>query len=361
MSRAVAVVIKDQNNNPVEGVNTILAPGFDGFTNKDGYLVWGFVPDTLHNVTVLFSKAGYANKSEAHTIPSGNYDLHLVLPKTGVIPDNGELHLEIVNSDFVNKDKRPMCLPAINQAIAYRMWLDGRKIELDALVQESRDYGFNWWSVYLQGSKLQNTIFDLNPNEPNYRPQLRPFADYLNQGGIGLHAVIGVDNQDVKSPYSHWTEVDDELSGSVYIFDGGNEYDKNGFDPQLIPAPRLGTVWSRGSATADKLVPQNGAPCASFHQRTDYPATITDAVASPIYMWEHGYTVVMCTEPTRFNLDGTNKSNQPNSPRFAYQLGSIYGAMWDLACFFNQAGQRGMLFTPPLRDSAHEWIRGLND
>jgi hypothetical protein len=309
---------------------------------------------------IEISKKGFIPRIIPCNFPiQANIDFPMTPDGSIIPPENDDLHLEIKTNNFVNKDGRVVCYSGINQAIAYRMWLDKRFTELDALVKESHEFRFKWWSVYMQGSKNQNTIFDLNPNEPNYRPQLRPFGKYLNDNGIGLHAVIGVDNQDINSPYSHWTEVDDELNGLIYIYDGGNEADKNGFDPQLVPTPKT-SAWSRGSATTDKLVPQNGASCASFHLRYDYPNLLTDAVASPVFMHDNGYTVCMATETQRFNLDGSNKAGLNNSPRLAFQLGSIYSAMWDFALFFNQSGQRGMLLTPQLRDIAFEYAKGFH-
>jgi hypothetical protein len=85
-----------------------------------------------------------------------------------------------------------------------------------------------------------------------------------------------------------------------------------------------------------------------------------DAIASACYMDGQGYTVKMMDEPTRFNLDGSNKSNFPDSKRLAFQLARCYSAKWALAVFHNQSGQRGMLLTDPLREIASEWVRGLN-
>lgn len=278
------------------------------------------------------------------------------VPQPSPVPAG--LHLEVRGNDFVDTAGQPTCYSGVDQFQAFRMWLDGRTAELEALVAESLEFNFQWWRVLFMGSKAQNTLFDLSPAEPNYYPQVRPFADWLNQHGIGLLATIGADNQDVQAPMpEHWVNMADLLRGSVTIYDGGNEAPKNGFDPQAIPNPNM--IWSRGSGLADEVTSQNGATCASFHQRTDHPKTMDDAVASVSYMRQNGYTVLMMDEPTRFDQDGSNKSGVPDSPRFAFQLASIYRAMWSLAVFHNGAGQRGQLMSPELRAIASEWARGL--
>lgn len=286
-----------------------------------------------------------------HDSPEGvAYRARPPAPPPSVAP-----HLEVRGNDFVNAQGEPTCLSAVDQFIAFRMFRDGRLAELDALAAESHEFGFQFWRVFMMGSKAQNTIFDLFV-EPGYYDDVRPFADWLNAHGIGLLAVIHVDNQDVKAPLGHWSRMADRLRGSGTILDGGNEWQKNGFDPQSLPDP--GMIWSRGSGLADAVTPQNGATCASFHQRTDWPATLMDAVASEVYMEQHGYTVVMMDEPTRFDED-SNKSGVSDSVRFAFVLARIYGSLWDLVCFHSGAGQRGQLMGPNLRNVAAAWQRGL--
>jgi hypothetical protein len=266
-------------------------------------------------------------------------------------------HLEVRGNDFVDDQGQPACYSGVDQFKAFRMFLDGQTAELEALIAESLSFDFRWWRVFMMGSLRQNFVIGVTPTEAGYYDHVRPFADFLNTRGIGLLAVIYVDNQDVKADVpGHWQRMADLLRGSVTILDGGNEYDKNGFDPQALTDPHM--IWSRGSATADKVTPQNGAPVASFHQRTDWPATMTDAVASELFMRDHGYTVVMMDEPTRFD-ENSNKSGQPDSVRFAYVLARIYGGLWDLAVFHNHYGQVGQLMSPNVRAVAASWQRGL--
>lgn len=268
------------------------------------------------------------------------------------------VHLEVRGKDFVDKDGNPACYSGVDQFQAFRMFRDKRFAELEALVAESHEFGFVWWRVLMMGSKAQNTLFDLSPSEPGFYDDVRPFADWLNVRGIGLLAEVYADNQDVKADCpGHWQRMASLLRGSVTILSGGNEWQKNHFDPQALTDP--GMVWSRGSGTADAITPQNGAPCASFHQRVDWPATMMDAVASEVFMEDHGYTICMMDEPTRFD-DGSNKSGVPDSVRFAFVLARIYGALWDLVVFHNYCGQRAMLLTPNLRVVAAAWQKGLS-
>jgi hypothetical protein len=264
-------------------------------------------------------------------------------------------HLEILNNDFVDADGNAICHRGKDQIIAFRMWLDGRTADLEALVAESQKFNFKWWKVQFAGSKAQNTIYDLNPNESNYYDQVRPFATWLNSKGIGLLAIIYVDNQDVLAPLEHWLKMCERFRGTVTIPVGFNEVSKNKstFGADALQDPG-GMIWSRGSDLADVLVPQAGAPVADFHQRTDWPATIMDAVASEVFMESHGYTVCVMSEPTRFD-DNSNKSGVPDSVHFARALGLIYEAMWDMVVFHDYFGQRGMLMSPNVQLVAAAW------
>jgi len=273
-----------------------------------------------------------------------------------VTPPSTPLHLEVRNQDFVDADGQPACYSGVDMFPAFRMWRDQQRAELEALVAESHEFDWQWWRVFMMGSQAQNQIFTLTPHEPGYYDDVRPFADWLNARGIGLLAEIYVDNQDVHADAGHWLWMADRLRGSVTILSGGNEAPKNGFDPQALADPRM--IWSRGSSTADSATPANGAPCASFHQRTDWPATLMDAVASEVFLSDHGYPVLLMDEPTRFD-EHSNKSGVADSVRFAYVLARIYGALWDLVVFHNYCGQRGIRLTPNLRTVAGAWSRGM--
>lgn len=277
-------------------------------------------------------------------------------------PGYAPLHLEVRGADFVDASGAPTCYSGVDMFPAFRMWLDGRIAELEALRAESLEFGFVWWRVFFQGSKAQNQIFDLSPNESDYDAEVPRFLDWAGSGGTGILGDVFVDNQDLKTPYSQFSRMADHFRNRRHILSGGNEAPKNGWDPAQLPNPGGGVVWSRGSSLADEVTPPNGATCASFHQRTDFPKTLLDAVASAVEMSVvlPGYGVIMCDEPTRFNFDGTNKSGVPDSPRFALSLALCYRACWDLVIFHNQAGQRGQLMTPELRTIAAQWARGLS-
>lgn len=270
-----------------------------------------------------------------------------------------QLHLEVRSNDFVDAAGSPTCYSGIDRFNVPRMWLDGRYAEVDKLIDEQLALDMNWSRMLFMGSKRQNTIFDLSPDEPGFDQMVVEVTDHHNQRGVGIFGDVFADNQDLNKPMSHFRRMTDLWQGKIVIASGGNEAPKNGWDPQALPAPGGGLVWARGSSLADQLIEQSGATAACFHQRTDFPATIMDAVASEVYMASHGYTVCMCDEPTRFDQDGTNKSGVPDSPRFALALGLIYRAMWDLVVFHCNSGQRGELMSPALRAAAEGWARGL--
>ncbi len=312
---------------------------------------------------ITISKDGYETLELDVTFPLPTNIDYKITPTGGPAPTPPQtLHLEVKGINFVDAEGRPTCLSCVDQFQALRLFLDGRFSNLEALVEESHEFHFQYWRIFGMGAKSENTLFDLSPSEPGYYDALYQLARWLNARGIGLLFECYADNQVVGAGPEHWTRCADALRGTVTILSGGNEHEKNGFDPQTLSDP--GMIWSRGSALADTLTPQNGATCASFHQRTDYPKTLYDATASVLYMESEGYTVCLMDEPTRFNVDGTTKSdpldNGLTAEHFAWQLGKVYSAMWDLACFHNQAGQRGQLMSPPLRAMAAEWARGMH-
>ncbi len=307
---------------------------------------------------IEITKKGFIGRVIPGTFPN-DFPANVDFPMTPDGSPQGELHLEVRGNDVLDAQGRPTCYSCVDQFQALLLFKDGRLVELEALVTESHDLGFQWWRIMGMGAKSQNTLFDLRPSDPGYYEALFQLARWLNQRGIGLLFECYADNQIIGAGLDHWTHCADALRGTISIISGGNEHEKNGFDPQSLSDP--GMIWSRGSALADVLTPQNGATCASFHQRTDYDRTLMDAIASACYMDQQGYTVKLMDEPTRWNLDGSCKTdNLPIPPaRLAFQLASCYRAKWALACFHNQAGQRGILMPPPLRACAAEWARGL--
>lgn len=324
-----------------------------GLTDAQGY--WRFnTVEVGHTPAVVSASAtGYVSWQETLPVPANaDWSYRRTLDKAPSTP-----HLEVRGNDFVDAQGHFLCHSGVDAFQAFRFFLDGRLAELEALAAEAHEFGFQWWRVMMMGSKAQNTLFDLSPNEPAFYPNVRPFADWMNAHGLGLLAEVYADNQDVQAPVpGHWQTMANLLRGSTTILSGGNEHDKNGFDPQLLTDP--GMIWSRGSGGADSLTPQNGATCASFHQRTDWPATINDAVASRVFMRDNGYTVLLMDEPTRFD-DTSNKSGVPDSERFAFELARIYGGLWGMAVFHNFCGQRCIPLTPNLRRVAAAWQRGL--
>lgn len=346
---AANVVVHGDDDLNSTGATSVLADGADmGFA----FFNCGAGPGKL-----TLSKAGYETRTFEVVFPlptNINYEL---TPTHSAAPG---LHLEVRGNDFVDAQGQPTCYSGVDRFNVFRLWLDGERGRIDDLIGEQLELGMNWSRIFFQGDKSQNQIFSLSPNEPRYWDQVRPCLEYHNSKGVGVLAEVCADNQIERVPEEpRFGRFCDLSRGLIVIPSGGNEAGKNGFDSQAFRDPGPGVVWSRGSGLADEVTPQNGAPCASFHQRTDFPVGMMDAVASVVYMEAHGYTVCMMDEPTRFDQDGSNKSGVRDSVRFAHQLGSIYGCLWDLAIFHCGSGQRGQLMTPALREIAAAWARGM--
>ncbi len=359
---AVVQTITPNNLNATGGTapagGVFLGPGGVGYVPSDhgyNYFVCESGPGRL-----ILSAKGHKTRDMSVTFPiPTNINYELEWDGTPDQPSATALHLEVRNNDFVDANGDATCYSGIDRFNVPRMWLDKRYAEVDALIDEQLSLGMNWSRMLFMGAKSQNTIFDLSPDEAGFDQMAVEVVQHHNDRGVGVFGDVFADNQIVGKPMSHFRRMTDLWQGKILIASGGNEDKKNGWYPQELQAPGGGMVWARGSSLADQLIEQNGATAACFHQRTDWPATIMDAVASEVYMASHGYTVCMCDEPTRFDQDGTNKSGVPDSPRFALALGLIYRAMWDLVVFHCNSGQRGELMSSALRQAAENWARGL--
>ena len=267
--------------------------------------------------------------------------------------------LRVSGFDFVDETGKRIVLNGMDAFSDYRRWLDGREGALDPLMKEANDFGFNVRRVFLQGAASENNVLELRPaQEPEWRSQLRPFVEYQNSHGIIPLMTLGVDNQVVGSDLiSLWNIMHEELRGSVYLASGGNEHQKNGFDPQAYPNPGPSVIWSRGSDIADQVTPPNGATAAEFHQRTD-PVGMLDAVASVKFMREHGYGMLWMDEPRGYDeiAQGDKRSNDPKT---AWTYARLYSTLWALAVFHNTAGISSRLMGPRTGECAAAWCDGM--
>lgn len=361
----VFAMAKDPDGNDLNATFATMVPG----TTPPEFALPNVDPGFAFFVTakgpgrLAFIKQGYTSRLVLVNFPIDTNREFELEPEAGSSPQpvpSSALHLEVRGHDFVDANGKPTCYSCIDRFNVPRMWMDKRFAEIDALIDEQLKLDMNWSRMLFMGHESQNTIFSLSPDEPGFDQMVIELTDHCNQRGVGILGEVFADNQVVGQPMSHFRRMTDLWQGKIVIASGGNEWPKNGFDPQALQLPGGGMVCSRGSSLADELTPQNGATCASFHQRTDSPTMQRDTVASAVEMMIQGYTVIMCDEPTRFNFDGSNKSNVPDSPRLALMLAAVYSAYWDLADFHHQAGQRGMLMDATGLAIAEQWQRGMN-
>jgi len=265
-------------------------------------------------------------------------------------PDGGETGpVEPLHADGVtlrNATGQRVSLCGTDQFTALRMLLDG--IDLQPFIEESLALGFNLWRVFGQASSTENGYYDLRPTEPHYYETLEALAHRLAINGIYLLFTTYADNQVIGSGLEHWTTTAGVLrpyQDGVFL-SGGNEWQKNGFDPAGLPSPNL-TWWSRGSSLGDEKPPTpNGATFVEFHPRRDYPKALDDTVASATYI-EHtfGFTQpLIIDEPPRMGDDGSGDVYA--DPAIVWQFARHYATQCAGAVFHARPGQKGVLIDP---------------
>lgn len=274
-------------------------------------------------------------------------------------PGNSTL-LTVNGRDFVDGHLQRIVRNGTDQFLAFRQYLDGNLNQLEAALLESHDLGFDTWRVFFQGSIAQNNVLQLSPTEPFYYDHVRPFVDLLNVNGIVPLVTIGVDNQDIKSPISHWVRMGQLLSGSGSIISNFNEWSKNhgDIDPLAIPPP-AGVLWSRGSDVSDQPPLRPQGPVLEFHPVRNYTTAMRDAVASPIELYEvQGYHgPLLIDEPGRMgtNAHDTRFTNPIEVWRYSRLLSTLCAG----AVMHNFFGQRGQLMDPLTRECAKAWTEGM--
>lgn len=268
------------------------------------------------------------------------------------------IHLEQRGNDFVDATGNRIVLPGIDAFPALRFWRDGGPDALKALIDESVRLGFKVWRIWSQGSKKQNNFLDLSPTEAGYYDSISPFTDHLNKNGLIPLLTAYVDNQDVKSPVTHWTDLTSRGKGKQALWSGFNQWSKNksDFDPWALPAPYSGAIWSRGSDTDDVMTAPKGAAASELHAtRISFERALMDATASPPTMRkpENGSGMVWMTEGNPF---GDSKGYSENQ---AWKLGRGYSIEWALAVFHNRQSQFGQLMNADTSRCAAQWVKGL--
>lgn len=324
----------------------------------DGYQDYDTLVDVPKSGNVQI-RVGIAEDPNA---PVKQVVLPPMLPLKPPAPPTPPLIVE--GNDFVNEQGQRISLCGCDGFMDYRLWLDGREGALEPFMRESQETGFQLRRVFLQGSIRQNQVMDLWPQrEPDYYPQLEPFVRYQNAHGIITLLTVYVDNQDIGLPTSHWSDVNRILAdagGLSYLISGGNEADKNGFDPNGLPPPPVGVFWSRGSLTEDRTQPNHGATASEFHPVRGRERTQMDAVASVFGMRDLGATgMLWMDEGVKFQETADEGGGKFNDPTLAFALGRVYSTYWGLAVFHNFSGQRGQLMPANTRRCADAWVEGM--
>ncbi len=245
----------------------------------------------------------------------------------------------------------------------YRYWLDGRNAELDELMAEAKDCGFNGRRVFMTGSKSQNNFLELSPFEPRWEEQLKPFAEYIAGKGLILLATLGVDYQIVcpkESDQQHfWQVAGQAFQGIGTMLSGRNEGDKNGVPYSTVFPAMPGVFCLQGSMTQDLIPPTPQLNGNEFHQRRNYPNRETDAVASAISLRDQGYNQpLFMTEAIPF-AEGGDGSGQSSDAALAWRLGRLYATEWQGAVFHNRFSQFNALMGPTTRSCAVSWSQGM--
>lgn len=378
--RAVAVVLAG-----IAGAKVIVddvTGQHTGTTNDAGYVE--FMTSDLPVSYVAVYAAGYEDYYVGGlNFPPGNFQIRVGVdadparPQDIILPGLRSLDvhenpseeppvdavgLQISGVDLVDGNGNRVVLKGVDQFKAYAQYLNGDS-SLTGLILESRELGFNLWRVFMMGSAAQNNILDLRPQTtPNYYDELRGFALFLKDNGINLLTTIFVDAQDVMpnadERRDHWGRVTNELRGMALV-SGGNEWQKNGWNPNELTDPGAGVIWSRGSATSDQRPAEPYATFAEFHPRRDMPAMMLDSVASPVTLYGWGLNVpLLIDEPIGF-AEADKPGSRSADPRMAYRLARHYSTETAGAVFHNDSGMRGQLMSPRIRECAASWLRGM--
>lgn len=268
-------------------------------------------------------------------------------------PHQSRPYLQIVGNDFVAIAGERQVLSGCDGFTDLRRFRDGGEAALLPFLHESNDLEFTVRRVWSQGSKRQNTVMDLSPTEPGYYDSIRPFVDTLNAHGIIPLLTCYVDNQDVQSPLSHWTNLADRVRGSSCLLSGFNQWSKNKstFGPDDLADLGHEFAWSRGSDVDDTKTPPHGAPASELHStRISFDRSLMDSVASPINMRQNGSTMVWMTEGIPVE--------QSTDPFVMWQLARCYATCWALAVFHHHTPQ-GQLMSGGIRRCAEAWRQGM--
>lgn len=335
-----------------------------GTTSTDGYVAWQW-SDSLGDSVLAITADGYEPYVQSihwktftdpnvgpaplnHQLTVGG-DLPPLTPVTSSSSPSTPGPIVPLYADGVtlrNPDGQRISLCGYDMFTALRMVLDG--LDLQPFLDESHALGFNCWRVFGEASATENGYYTVDPHEPGYYEALDSLAARLYDAGIYLLFTCYADNQVLKCNLDHWHETARTLRpyDSGVFLSGGNEWQKNGFDPLGLPDPDL-TWWSRGSSLGDEQPPiPNGATFCEFHPRRDYPKSLDDTVASATWIqYQYGYTIpLIIDEPPRMGYDGSGLEYE--QPGIVWQFARHYASQCAGAVFHARPGQKGVLIDP---------------
>lgn len=378
--RPIAIIVPVRSGIPVR----LEAPAghFSGTTNGDGYVVFPTVPgaDQMPQANLFVDDPTSEFYGIVIDVPEGGhqffvgqppYPVHppfdivlpALVPKPQVDPGHpsGTLpSLDMVGRDFFDNGKRSVLI-GTDQFLAFRYFRDRR--DLTPFFQESKEIGFNTWRVHFQGSIRQNGVLQLDPKEPGFYEDVRPFAQLLNSQGIVLLGNIGVDNQDIQSPPAHWTRMYQELEGTRSIASKANEWQKNlnGLTPADLPNPTGRLLWSQGSGLEDQAPFKPTGPVMEFHPVRTFTTAMRDAVASPVELFEvqgYGNVRLLFDEPGRMGSQRPSPA-EFGDPKHCYEYARIASTLAAGLVFHNWPGQSGQLMDEGTKACARGFVRGM--
>lgn len=263
--------------------------------------------------------------------------------------------------DFIDPRGQRRVLRGCDAFMAFRIFIDQGPAGLLKFLQESTRLKFDFWRVFFQGAISQNQVMELHPSEYT-QDQIHAFGVLLNAWGIIPLATCFIDNQVIKAGIDQWFRLTDALEGLVALASAGNEFQKNGFDPQAIPKPHGGIYWSCGSSTGDPYpyTPMpNGSSFCEFHPNRNPIRGLMDAAASPLTIWDEFKINIplIVDEPARFGTNG--HAAEFADPAWGRAYGQVYSAMQAGTVFHNWFGQRGLTMDDPTIAVAEAWQKGM--
>lgn len=245
----------------------------------------------------------------------------------------------------------------VDAFLDFRMFLDGR--DLTAFFTEAVNLGFNGRRVWFMGAQSQNTVMQLDPREPAFYGRVRAYVSAANAAGLIIFGDIYVDNQVIGMGYDHSARMADLVRGTDFIFSGGNEASKNGFERVKVPNPRM-PLWTAGSEQQNGLPEvSTGASVMTFHGVRQWPTSIRDAVASPTEIYDvKGFPNIplIFDEMVKMGPDGSDRCDDPE---VCFRFGRHWGAEAAGAVFHNFRAQRGQLLTDADKRCADGFVRGM--